>query len=300
MINPTRPTVAFIGLGTMGAPMTLNLLRAGYPVRVHNRTRDRETPLVAAGAQGADSPQAAAQGAQVIITCVSDTPDVEAVILGEAGVIHGAAPGAIVVDMSTISPTATRAIGATLAAQGIGFLDAPVSGGSEGAERGTLSIMVGGEAALLEQVRPVLAAMGRTITPVGPVGAGQLTKAVNQILVAGTHWAVAEALTLGLQAGLDMEAVVNAVGQGAAACWALTHRADNVLRNEYPLGFRVRLHEKDLNIALGAARELGIALPMAAYVAQMETALIAQGYGDEDISAFARLLRPDGKDTPPT
>lgn len=283
--------VAFMGLGTMGAPMAMNLLRAGHEVTVYNRTRDRELPIVEAGGQRADSPQAAAQSAEVIITCVSDTPDVEAVILGEDGVIHGAQPGAIVVDMSTISPTATRQIADQLATAQIAMVDAPVSGGSEGAQQGTLSIMVGGEATAVEKVRPVLAAMGKTITHVGPIGAGQTTKAINQIIVAGTYWAIAEGMALGLKADLDMDKVVQAVSGGAAGSWGLDHRSGNMISNEYPLGFRVRLHRKDLNIALEAARELGVTLPMAAYVEQVETGLIGRGFGDEDISAIARSIR---------
>ena len=283
--------VAFVGMGTMGVPMALNLLKAEHDVTVHNRTRDRERLVAEAGANRAETPQAAAVGAEVIITCVSDTPDVEAVILGEQGIIHGAAPGAIVVDMSTISPTATQQIATALAEKEIHMVDAPVSGGSEGAQKGTLSIMVGGKTKIVETVRPVLEALGKTITHIGPIGSGQMTKAINQIIAAGTYWSVAEGLALGLKAGLDMDRVVQAVGGGAAGSWGLTHRSDNMIANEYPLGFRVRLHQKDLNIALNAARELGVTIPMAAYVEQIENGLIAQGYGDEDISAIARSIR---------
>lgn len=283
--------VAFIGMGTMGAPMALNLLKAGFEVTVHNRTRDRELPVAAAGAQRAESPAAAAAGAEVVITCVSDSPDVEAVLLGDQGVIQGAAAGTVVVDMSTISPTVTQTLATRLADQQLALVDAPVSGGSEGAKQGTLSIMVGGTAADVARVQPVLAAMGTTITHIGPVGSGQLTKAINQIIVAGTYWAVAEGMALGLKAGLDMDQVVQAVGGGAAGSWGLTHRSGNMIANHYPLGFRVRLHQKDLNIALAAARALGVTLPMAAYVEQIETGLMAQGYGDEDVSAIARSIR---------
>jgi 3-hydroxyisobutyrate dehydrogenase len=283
--------VAFVGLGTMGGPMALNLLGAGHEVTVHNRSRDRELPMVAAGAQRADSPQAAAQAAEIVITCVSDTPDVAAVILGTDGIIHGAQPGTIVVDMSTISPTVTREIAAALAVRQIEMVDAPVSGGSEGAQKGTLSIMAGGEAAVVEKVRSILGAMGKTITHVGPIGAGQTTKAINQIIVAGTYWAIAEGLALGMKADLDMERVVQAVGGGAAGSWGLDNRSGNMIDNNYPLGFRVRLHRKDLNIALEAARELGVTLPMAAYVEQIETGLIGRGFGDEDVSAIARSIR---------
>lgn len=283
--------VAFIGMGTMGAPMALNLLKAGHQVTVHNRTRDREIPVAEAGASRAESPAAAAQAAEVVITCVSDTPDVQQVILGENGVIYGAQPGTVVVDMSTISPTTTRDMATALAENGIAMVDAPVSGGSEGAQNGTLSIMVGGDEADVARVQPVLAAMGKTITHIGPLGAGQITKAINQIIVAGTYWSVAEGMTLGLKAGLDMEKVVQAVGGGAAGSWGLTHRSGNMIKNEYPLGFRVRLHRKDLVIALESARELGVTLPMAAFVEQIESGLMAQGYGDEDVSALARSVR---------
>ncbi len=286
--------VAFIGLGTMGTPMALNLLAAGQHLTVHNRSRDRELPLAEAGAQRADTPASAATEADITIICVSDTPDVEAVVLGPEGVLTGAQPNSLVIDMSTISPTATRAIAAQLAERHIAMLDAPVSGGSEGAKNGTLSIMVGGEADQLTKAMPVLQAMGKTITHVGPIGAGQTTKAINQIVVAGTFWAVAEGLALGLKAELDMEKVVQAVGGGAAGSWAFTNRSNNMLDNTYPLGFRMRLHRKDLLIALETARELGLPLPMAAYVEQIENGLIAQGFGDEDMSAIARSLREMG------
>ena len=283
--------VAFIGMGTMGAPMALNVLKAGHNVVVHNRTRDREQPVVDAGAKRAASPQEAARDADIIITCVSDGPDVEAVMVGPEGVIHGAKAGAIAIDMSTISPTVTRTIAATLNAKNIAMLDAPISGGSEGAKNGTLSIMVGGEAADVETAMPVFQSMGKTITHVGPIGAGQLTKAINQIIIAGTYWGVAEGMAMGLKAGLEMDKVVQAVGGGAAGSWGLTNRSGNMLKNEYPLGFRTRFHRKDLNIALEAARELGVPLPIAAYVEQVETGLIARGYGDEDLSNVARVVR---------
>ncbi len=283
--------VAFIGLGTMGIPMALNILKAGLQLTVHNRTRDKEEIPAKAGALQAGSPREAAAGAEIIITCVSDTPDVEAVILGEDGVIHGARAGSIVVDMSTISPSATRQIAEALGEKGIKMIDAPVSGGSEGAQKGTLSIMVGGEAEDLEKVDTVLKAMGKTITHVGPVGAGQLTKAINQIIVGGTYWSVAEGVTLGIKAGLDMDKVLQAVGSGAASSWPLINRSGNMIQNSYPLGFKVKLHRKDLNIALEIARELGVTLPLAAYIEQVETGLIARGHEDEDLSALARSIR---------
>ncbi len=283
--------IAFIGMGTMGAPMALNLLKAGEEVIVHNRTRDREAPVAEAGALRAVTPKEAAAAAEIIVICVSDTPDVEEIILGEKGVIHGAQSGAIVVDMSTISPAATREIAKKLDKKEIKMLDAPVSGGSEGAQNGTLTIMVGGEPEDFKKALPVLEAMGKTITHIGPIGAGQLTKAINQILISGTYLTVAEGLTLGIKAGLDMKKVVSALSGGAAGSWVLDNRASNVIKNEYPLGFRVRLHRKDLGIALSAAREMEITLPCTALVEQIENGLIARGYGDEDVSALARTIR---------
>jgi len=283
--------VAFIGMGTMGAAMALNILKAGHEVTVHNRSREREEPMAKAGARRAGSPKEAAKGAEIVIICVSDTPDVEAVVLGENGVIQGAGAGAIVVDTSTISPSATRRIGAELAAKGIRMLDAPVSGGSEGAQKGTLAIMVGGDAADVAKAMPVLSAMGKTITHVGPGGAGQFTKAINQVIVGGFYLAVAEGMTFGLKAGLDMEKVVQALAGGAAASWVLNHRSGNMIKNEYPLGFRVRLHRKDVAIVMETARELGVFLPATALVEQLENGLISQGYGDEDMSAMARVIR---------
>ena len=283
--------VAFIGLGTMGTPMALNILKSGFELTVHNRSRDKEEITAKAGALRVGSPREAAAGAEIIITCVSDTPDVEAIILGENGVIHGARNGSIVVDMSTINPSATRRIAEKLGKKGVKMLDAPVSGGSEGAQKGTLSIMVGGDPEDLEKVDPVLKAMGKTITHVGPIGAGQLTKAINQIIVGGTYWSVAEGVTLGIKAGLDMDKVLQAVGSGAASSWPLINRSGNMIQNSYPLGFKVKLHRKDLNIALEIARELGVTLPLAAYIEQVETGLFARGHEDEDLSAVARSIR---------
>ncbi len=283
--------VAFIGMGTMGAPMALNVLKAGHEVVVHNRTRERELPVAEAGALRADTPGEAAVDAEVIITCVSDTPDVEAVVLGDEGIIHGARSGSLVVDMSTISPAATRRIAAVLADKGIRMIDAPVSGGSEGAQKGILAIMVGGEADDVQRAMPVLEAMGKTITHVGDIGSGQITKAINQIIIAGTYLGVAEGMVLGMKAGLDMQKVIQAISGGAAGSWVLSNRAMNMVNNTYPLGFRVRLHHKDLRIALEAARELAVSLPASALVDQIENGLIGKGYGDEDMSAMARSLR---------
>lgn len=284
-------SVAFIGLGTMGAPMASRLLGAGYRVTVHNRTRERELPLAKEGADRAGSPSEAARGAQFVFTMVSDTPDLEEVVLGDDGVIHGIEPGTLLIDMSTISPTATRQVAERLGKMGVAMLDAPVSGGSEGAQQGTLSIMVGGRERDLDRARPLLEQLGKSIILVGPSGSGQLTKAMNQVIIAGTYAAVAEGLALGLKAGIDIEAAHNAVAGGAAASWGLSNRGPNMIRNEYPLGFRTRLHRKDLGIALEAARELGVPIPLAAHVEQLETSLVARGLGDEDVSNVARIVR---------
>ena len=283
--------IGFVGLGTMGAPMAHRLLAAGYDVTVHNRTRSREEPLAAAGAKRATSPRAAAEGADVVFTMVSDTPDVQAVVLGENGVALGMKKGGVLVDMSTISPATTRRIATAVLEHGVDMLDAPVSGGSEGAEKGTLSIMVGGELAALEQVRPVLKHLGSTITHVGSSGAGQVAKAVNQTIIAGTYAAVAEGMALAMAAEIDVEAALQALGGGAAGSWVLANRARNMIEGSYPLGFRTRLHRKDLGIALSAAKELGVAMPVAAYVEQLETSLVKRGFGDEDVSNLARVVR---------
>ena len=283
--------IGFVGLGTMGAPMAHRLLAAGYDVTVHNRTRSREEPLAAAGAKRATLPRAAAEGADVVFTMVSDTPDVQAVVLGENGVALGMKKGGVLVDMSTISPATTRRIATAVLEHGVDMLDAPVSGGSEGAEKGTLSIMVGGELAALEQVRPVLQHLGSTITHVGSSGAGQVAKAVNQTIIAGTYAAVAEGMALAMAAEIDVEAALQALGGGAAGSWVLANRARNMIEGSYPLGFRTRLHRKDLGIALSAAKELGVAMPVAAYVEQLETSLVKRGFGDEDVSNLARVVR---------
>ena len=216
---------------------------------------------------------------------------------GRDGVIQGARPGSAgVVDMSTISPDATRRIEQVLRAKGLKMIDAPVSGGSEGAQKGTLAIMVGGEPEDVARVMPVLKCMGTKITHGAPIGAGQLTKAINQTIIAGVYLSVAEGMVLGLKAGLDMDKVVEAIGEGAGRLRALTHRSQNMIDNNYPLGFRVKLHQKDLGIALEAAKKLGVTLPVAALTGQIENGLVAKGYGDEDLSAGRSLREQSGID----
>lgn len=282
--------VGFIGLGTMGAPMARNLLAADFEVVVHNRTRSKEEPLAEAGAERAGSPGEAASGADVVVTIVSDTPDVEEVLFGTDGVAAGAGEGAVVCDMSTISPAATRDFGSRLAERGLRLVDAPVSGGSEGAERGTLAVMVGGESTDVERARPILECVGGKVTHVGPLGSGQLTKAVNQIIVGGYMLACAEGMVFGLKAGLDMDAVLEAIGTGMSRSAVLEMRAPNMLRDDYPLGFKLSLHLKDLGIALETARGLGVDLPLADLVAGIERALVIE-HGSEDMSVIAAELR---------
>jgi len=283
--------VGFVGLGTMGAAMAANVARAGYAVTAWNRTPGRAPELDALGVRRAASPAAVARASDVIVTVVADTPDVEAVLFGREGVLEGAAPGSLVVDVSTISPSSTRDFAVRLAERGVSMLDAPVSGGSEGAVKGTLSIFVGGAATDLERARPILEAMGRTITHVGPIGAGQAVKAVNQVILAGAYLGVAEGIVLALKAGLDADQVVTALSGGAAQSWVLANRSGRMIANDYPLGFKTALHRKDLRIALSMARELGVDLPVSALCDAIEGELLDGGHGDEDMSAVARVIR---------
>jgi 3-hydroxyisobutyrate dehydrogenase-like beta-hydroxyacid dehydrogenase len=298
-----HPPVAFLGLGALGTPMAANLLAAGVPLTVHNRTRERETPLVMAGAHGAESAAEAVSNTRVVMLCLSDGPVVEEVLFGPRGVVVGWAAGhddptraiqapktpkPLVIDFSTIEPSRTRSLAERLAARGIDWLDAPVTGGTEGARAGTLSVLVGGAAETLERARPLLEMVGGTITHFGPAGAGQQAKAINQILVAGSYAAVAEAMALGQRLGLPMDDLRRALAPGAAGSWALNHRAAGMVAGQFPLGFRLALHRKDLAIALAAAAEAGLELPVCRTVAAMEDALMASGHGDEDVSALAR------------
>jgi 3-hydroxyisobutyrate dehydrogenase len=283
--------IGFLGLGTMGAAMAANLARAGFPVVAWNRSAGRAPELDDLGVTRAATPAAVAREVGIAVICVSDTPDVEAVLFGAGGVADGVRPGALVIDCSTISPSATRDFATRLAAHDVALVDAPVSGGSEGAQKGTLTIFCGGDADQVERARPILAAMGKTITHVGPSGAGQAVKAVNQVILAGTYLGVAEGIVLAMKAGLDVEQVVEALGGGAAQSWVLANRSGRMRVNDYPLGFKVALHRKDLGIALDLARELGAELPIAELAAELETDLIAKGHADEDMSALARVIR---------
>ena len=285
-----KESIGFIGLGIMGSGMTANLLKAGFDVIVWNRSPGRITPLAQAGAAVAASPAAVAASSSIVIVCVSDTPDVEEVLLGPNGVIGGIRAGSLVIDCSTISPTVTKAIAARFKEVGVHMLDAPVSGGSEGAAKGTLSIMVGGDAAQLERARPVLQVMGKTITHVGEHGSGQMAKLVNQVLVVVTMQAVAEALLLAQAGGLDLEQTLTAVGGGAAGSWMLNNRGPQVIRRDFRPGFTVDLQQKDLRLVLETADQLGIPLPSTALVFQYYRALQQQGLGGEGNHALVKAL----------
>jgi 3-hydroxyisobutyrate dehydrogenase len=283
--------IGFIGLGTMGASMAANLVRAGAHLTVWNRTPGKAAALLAMGAEEAASPAELAARSDVTVVCISDTPDVEAVLFGAGGIAAGAASGSLVIDCSTISPKATRDFGRRLAAGGVAMVDAPVSGGSEGARLGTLTMFVGGAEADVARAMPVLEVLGKTITHLGALGSGQAAKAVNQVIVSGTYLGVAEGIVLGIRAGLDPRRLVEALLGGAAQSWVLANRSGRMIGDEYPLGFRLALHRKDLGIALQMADEAGAMLPVAMLVAALEDRLIGGGRGDEDMSVLARAIR---------
>ncbi len=285
-----RENIGFIGLGIMGRGMARNLLKAGFTVRVWNRTASRMAELTAAGAIPTESPADLAAQSDIIITCVSDTPDVEAVILGENGVIQGIRPGALAIDMSTISPHATREIAAQLAAKGAQALDAPVSGGSEGAAKGTLTIMVGGEAEDVKRAMPVFEALGKKITHAGDHGAGQMMKLVNQALVVGNTLAMCEALLLAQAGGLDLAKTIEALGAGAAGSWMWSNRGPQIIRRDWQPGFTIDLQQKDLRLVLQAADQLGLPLLVTSLVFNLYRALQAQGLGAEGNQALMKAL----------
>jgi len=283
--------IGFAGLGTMGASMAANLARAGAPLTVWNRTPGRAAALLELGAHEAASPADLGAASDVVVVCVSDSPDVAAVLFGPAGVADGIAAGSLVIDCSTISPEATRALGKRLAERGVGMVDAPVSGGSEGARLGTLTIFVGGSDSDVARARPILEAIGRTITHMGPLGNGQAAKAVNQVIIGGSYLGLAEGIVLGIRAGLDPQLLVEALSGGSAQSWILANRSARMIDDEYPLGFRLALHRKDLGIALEMAGETGVMLPVAMLAAALEDRLLDEGHGDEDMSVLARVIR---------
>ncbi len=282
--------IGFVGLGIMGRGMAHNLLKAGFDVCVWNRTASRAEALIEAGATQGDSPADVAAQSDVTIVCVSDTPDVEAVILGEDGVIQGAKAGDLVIDCSTISPQVTQQIAQKLAERDVHMLDAPISGGSEGAANGTLSIMIGGEAAQVERAMPIFEAMGKTITHVGESGAGQTVKLVNQVLVVGNCLAMCEALMLAQAGGVDLKKAFDAVSQGAGGSWMFTNRAPQIIERDWSPGFTIDLQQKDVRLVLDAADELGVPVPGTSLIFNLYRTLEKRGLGGDGNHALVKAL----------
>ena len=283
-------TIGFIGLGIMGKPMAYNLMKAGYELVISNRNPVPANELAAEGAITVGSPQAVAEQSDVVITMLPDSPHVRAVVTGEKGVLAGAKAGTLVIDMSTISPVVTLEVAQAAHVRGVRMLDAPVSGGDVGAQQGTLSIMVGGSAEDFAQAKPIFEVLGKTIVHVGEVGAGQVVKACNQIVVALTIEAVSEALVLGSKAGVDPAVILQVLSGGLAANRVMEVRGPNFLKHDFRPGFKIALHHKDLGIALAAGREYGVALPVTAIVDQMLQVLKLRGQGDQDHSALLTLI----------
>jgi 2-hydroxy-3-oxopropionate reductase len=283
-----RERIGFIGLGVMGRPMARNLLAAGYRLVVHGRSNMDE--LVDAGAAPASTPAEVGERVAVTITMLPDSPQVQEVLGGEEGLLTTAPRGSLVVDMSTISPVVTQELAARAGERGVGYVDAPVSGGDVGAREGTLSIMAGGSEEDFERARPLFEALGKTIVHVGDTGAGQVVKACNQVVVALVIEAVSEALVLGSKAGVDPATIVRVLSGGLAANRVMEMRARNFLEHDFEPGFRIDLHHKDLGIALATAREYGVALPATAAASEMLQALRARGLGDRDHSALLTFV----------
>jgi 2-hydroxy-3-oxopropionate reductase len=282
--------VGFIGLGIMGKPMAKNLMEAGYDLTVHNRSPQKAQELGEQGATVAESPKEIARNSDIIVTMLPDSPQVREVVTGEDGVLEGINEGSLIVDMSTISPVVTEEIAEAVKEKGASMLDAPVSGGDVGAIEGTLSVMVGGEEADFERARPLFGAMGETVTHVGPTGAGQVTKAANQVVVALTIEAVSEALVLGSAGGVAPEKILEVLSGGLAANKVMEVKREKFLSHKFDPGFRSELHHKDLGIALAAGREYGVVLPVTAIVDQMLLAMRKKGWGGEDHSALLRVI----------
>jgi 2-hydroxy-3-oxopropionate reductase len=282
--------IGFIGLGIMGRPMAQNLLQSAYELTVHNRSPEKAQELGEAGASVASSPREVAQKSDVIITMLPDSPQVREVVAGEDGVLEGIHEGALLIDMSTISPVVTKELAQAVKEKGASMLDAPVSGGDVGAIEGTLSIMVGGDEDDFQRAMPLFEAMGKTITHVGPTGAGQVVKAANQVVVALSIEAVSEALVLGSAGGVSPEKVLDVLSGGLAGNKVMEVKRQKFLSHTFEPGFRSELHHKDLGIALAAGREYGVVLPVTAIVDQMLLSMRQKGWGGEDHSALLRVI----------
>ena len=289
--NPHANRLAFIGLGIMGNPMAGHLLAAGHSLTVHNRTKSKADELISRGAAWADSPAEAAEAADVVFICVTDTPDVQAVLLGPGGIHESARPGLIIIDHSTISPSATRGFAESLAAKGAHFLDAPVSGGDIGAKNATLTIMVGGDASAFSSALPLFQHIGKTVTHCGESGTGQLTKLVNQILVSVNNLAVCEALTFAIKNGLDPQKTIQAVGGGGANSWQLQNLGPKMIAADFAPGFMIDLQQKDLRLVMQSAGESNTRLPATALVQQLFTIAQAAGHGKDGTQALFTVLK---------
>jgi 3-hydroxyisobutyrate dehydrogenase len=283
--------IGFVGLGIMGKPMALNLLKAGFDVVAYNRTETKVDAIVKAGGTKGITPKEVAEKSDIIITIVSDTPDVEDVILSENGVINGVKNGSVVIDMSTISPSVTKEIASKLKTKNVEMLDAPVSGGDVGAINGTLSIMVGGSSETLERCRPIFEAMGKSITHCGGNGMGQTTKLCNQILVSVTNMAVSEAVLFAQKSGLDAHTMVEATKGGAAGSWQLSNLAPKMIDEDFAPGFMIDLQQKDLRLVLQAAEEIHLPLPALNYVHQLYKSNEANGEGSEGTQALYKSVK---------
>ncbi len=287
--EPGKTKIGFIGLGIMGGPMSRNLVNAGYELKVFNRSdRTIVKEVVKLGATRVSSPKEAAEGSDITITIVTDTPDVQEVILGENGAIEGAQSGSVVIDMSTISPKATQEMAEGLLEKGVNMLDAPVSGGDKGAIEGTLSIMLGGAEDVFNECLPVLEVMGGKITLIGDNGAGQMTKLCNQIAVSVTNLATAEALMLGAKAGLNLDNMLAAISGGAAGSWQMTNLAPRVLKGDFDPGFMVKLQQKDLKLVIEAANELGLSLPGVSLAHQAFNIVEGAGFAADGTQALIK------------
>lgn len=286
-----QPSIGFIGLGAIGLPIAANLLRAGFPLKVHTRSRAAETNKQLKGAQPCSNPKEAAKGCDVLMICVSDGHAVEEVLFGPKGASNSLLSGQIVIDLSTISPAHAKSFAAKLAKKDVEYIDAPVTGGTEGAQKGTLTIFVGANDVRLKKIISILKPIGNNFYSFGNVGKGQEVKAINQVLVAGSYAAVAEAIVLGQALNLPMKRVVEALQKGAASSWALSNRSQSMLKDIYPLGFKLHLHHKDLSIALKTAEESGLQLPITSKVKELEEGLIEQGYQDQDVSVLKKAIK---------
>tara|TARA_Y100001968_G_scaffold328609_1_gene376132 strand:- start:9 stop:911 length:903 start_codon:yes stop_codon:yes gene_type:complete len=291
----SKTSIGFIGLGAIGLPIASNLIKAGFSMKVHTRSRKAEKNKELLGAKPSPNPKDSAKGSDYLLICVSDDKAVEKVLFGKNGANKGLKKGAIVIDLSTISPDKARAFESKLAQQGVIYIDAPVSGGTEGAQAATLTIFLGTNNKTLKVIDPILNSIAKEIYTFGSVGKGQEVKAINQILVAGTYVALAEAISLGEELNLPMKLVIQALEKGAAGSWALTHRSKSMLQDKYPLGFKLQLHYKDLSIALKTARKKGLKLSITSKVKKIEESLIKEGYKNDDVSVLKRFIKKRSK-----